>query len=357
MNVKLLNEDLKDGRKSLFLNVYLGNGKYQRKSLGLYLKPESNNYNKEYNKAIIHEAEIIRNELELNILNKRLGKVDPKLKYNNSFLDYIERIVDHRYETGVNYDAWHSVRQHLLKYTNGQLEFDEVDQIWLEGFRSYLLRNLSQNSAATYFNKIKNALHKAYRERIYEINLADIVAPIKSVNSNRQYLTAEEVVTLIKSDCKIPELKKAFLFGCFTGLRWSDVMNIRWENVYEEKNIYYLRYKQKKTRNNESLPLSEDALQIMGSRKGDDDKIFPKIKYSAWNNSILSNWVLISGIKKHITFHCARHTHATLLLSNDVGLYTVSKLLGHKDIKTTEIYAKLLDHKKVEAVNKLPRLL
>lgn len=356
MKVKLKTELLKGGRRSLFLNIYLGKGRYTQKSLKLYLIPEKTIDDKNYNASILHEANILRNETEKQILNKKLGKVNPRLKYDSSFLNFYNHILNHRYETGVNYDTWLSVKKHLVSYSEGEINFDDVNQIWLEGFKAHLKKKLAQNSAASYFNVLKNCIHRAFEEGIYENNPVKFVSGIRYTETEREYLTLDEIKVLRDSECRLPQLKKAFMFGCYTGLRWSDIISIKWGNIYKERETYYLFYKQKKTSNEERLPLSSDALKIIGKRGNDHDKIFRGLRYSAWHNNILANWVLKAGILKHISFHCSRHTHATLLLSHGVDIYTVSKLLGHKSIKTTEIYTRLLPQKRVEAIQKLPPL-
>ena len=100
-------------------------------------------------------------------------------------------------------------------------------------------------------------------------------------------------------------------------------------------------------------PISEQAFELLGERTIPDERVFVGLKYSAWHNLKLQQWVMKAGISKTITFHCARHTYATLQLTLGTDIYTVSKLLGHKDLKTTQIYAKIIDERKKEAANKI----
>ena len=92
---------------------------------------------------------------------------------------------------------------------------------------------------------------------------------------------------------------------------------------------------------------------MLGEEKEKTERVFKGLKYSAWHNVKLAQWVLRAGITKNITFHCARHTYATLQLTMGTDIYTVSKLLGHRELKTTQIYAKVIDNKKKEAANKI----
>ena len=152
-------------------------------------------------------------------------------------------------------------------------------------------------------------------------------------------------------------MKDSFLFSCLTGLRFSDIKSLKWENItYDSKNGYIIKFTQQKTKNTEYLPVSEQSIKILGERKKDDDLVFKDLIYSAYHNKMLHKWVEDAEIDKHITFHSARHTFATLQLTMNTDIYTVSKLLGHRHLKTTEIYAKVIDKKKISAVSNMPNL-
>ena len=137
-------------------------------------------------------------------------------------------------------------------------------------------------------------------------------------------------------------------------MRWSDVQKMTWAEVQFSNEIgHYIRFRQKKTKGAETQPISEQAFELLGERTIPDERVFVGLKYSAWHNLKLQQWVMKAGISKTITFHCARHTYATLQLTLGTDIYTVSKLLGHKDLKTTQIYAKIIDERKKEAANKI----
>ena len=150
---------------------------------------------------------------------------------------------------------------------------------------------------------------------------------------------------------------KARFVSALTGLRFSDVQALKWKNIkYDTANGWSLEYTQKKTKNAEKLPIAETAFELLGERKSNTEKVFKGLKYSAYNNSLLQYWIYDAEIKKHITFHCARHTNAMLLLNNGVDIYTVSEMLGHRDLKTTQIYAKVMNETKIKALLKLPKI-
>ena len=143
------------------------------------------------------------------------------------------------------------------------------------------------------------------------------------------------------------------MFSALTGLRWGDVEKLTWNEVFEDEGNYYIRFITQKTDRAETLPISTQANSFLGGRKTGIERVFPTIKYSPMQNILIDRWIKSAGINKHITFHCFRHTYATLQITLGTDIYTVSKMLGHRDIATTQIYAKIIDGKKKEAANKI----
>ena len=139
--------------------------------------------------------------------------------------------------------------------------------------------------------------------------------------------------------------------------QFTDLKKLRWGDIkYSEQDGYFLQYTQQKTKKAENLPIAKHIVEMMGERKESTDRIFEGIKYSAWQNTKLKNWIKSAGIDKQITIHNARHTYACLQISLGTDLYTVSKMLGHSSLKTTQIYAKVMDIEKIAAGNKIPQL-
>jgi len=167
-------------------------------------------------------------------------------------------------------------------------------------------------------------------------------------------LSLEELQALAVTDCDNPTLKRAALFSALTGLRFSDIQKLTWSEVrHSAASGYYLEFHQQKTGGAETLPISETAFRLLGEPGKPNEPIFEALHYSAWENVKLKRWVVASKITKEITFHSFRHTYATLQLSMGTDIFTVSKMLGHKDLKTTQIYAKIVDEKKREAADKI----
>ena len=172
----------------------------------------------------------------------------------------------------------------------------------------------------------------------------------KGEQKQKEFLTLSELQALYVTDCKNDVVKRMSLFSALTGLRHSDCIGLRWENITDGKNPS-IKFNQQKTKNVVYLPISAEALQLCGKRKNEDDVIFEEVSNSQFCNTIIAEWVKKAGITKDITFHCFRHTFATLQLTHGTDIYTVSKMLGHADVKTTQVYAQIVDEKKQKAAN------
>jgi integrase len=367
IKVSLREKPIKDNRKSLYLDFYPSiqhpdTGKQTRREfLGLYVmdKPKTA-VEKDQNKETLRLAENIKAKRQLAIQSGQYGFLS-SVKQNTDFVAYFEDLAETRKES--NYDNWMSALNYLKAFTGGKLRFSDVNEPWCNNFKAYLLTTrssrstkatLSQNSCVSYFNKVKATLKQAYKEGYLLTDLNAKIDGVKAAETDRAYLTIEELQALISAECPMPILRTAALFSVLTGLRFSDIHKMTWSEVkYTESDGHYLQFQQQKTKGFELMPISVEAFGLLGDRANDTDKVFDGLMYSAWTNANLTKWVANAGIKKHITFHSFRHTFATLQMSLGTDLYTVSKMLGHKDLKTTQIYAKIVDKSKREAADKI----
>jgi len=364
MTVTLRNRK-KGTKTSLYLDIY-NKGRRYYEYLELYLIPEPTKgkltkEQKETNKETLALAESIRAKKQVEIQNGIYGFLN-KAKTKGSFLKYFEMLTEKRNDNDGNYGNWGSTLLHLKGYAPADISFGEIDKKWVAGFRDYLKTTakksnkqpLGANSQCSYFSKVKAALKEAVKDGIINQDPSIHVESPKATEGERQYLTLDELKKLFTTDCSLPLLKNAFLFASLTGLRWSDVEKLTWREVQHSKEQgHYIRFTQKKTKGAETQPISEQAYNLLGKRAGEDDKVFDGLQYNAWNNLKLQQWVMDAGISKKITFHCSRHTYATLQLTLGTDIYTVSKLLGHKELKTTQIYGKIIDERKREAADKI----
>ena len=206
---------------------------------------------------------------------------------------------------------------------------------------------------------MKASLRQAYKDGILQTDLNAKISPIKKTETRREHLTIEELNALVKTSCNNPLMKRAALFSALTGLRFSDIQKMKWNEIeFIQGEGYFLNYNQKKTKGVEVLPISEQAYST--TEGTDNPKDMPQenfviegLKYSAYHNKHLFQWLVAAGITKNITFHCFRHTFATLQIFMGTNLYTVSSMLGHKDLKTTQVYAKIVDSAKRTASEKI----
>lgn len=349
----------KSGKISLYLDYY-HKGKRKYEYLRLYVNPKPRTtLERENNRKTLQLAENIRSKRQLELQNGIFGFNDNE-KINGSFLAYFEVLAEKRKESEGNYGNWQSALKYLQKFRKGNVKFSDIDNQWLEDLKEYLVydartkrnQTLSKNTCVSYFNKVRATLRQAVKDGIISKNPALQVDGIKEAETKREFITLDELQKIYKTECEVPVLKRAFIFSCLTGLRFSDIEKLTWSEIqHSNENGYYIRFKQKKTQGQETLPISDDAASILGDRLSGNDKVFTDLIYSDYNNQKLREWMIRSGIEKDITFHCARHTYATLQLSLGTDIYTVSKLLGHKSLRTTEIYAKIIDQKKREAAN------
>lgn len=287
--------------------------------------------------------------------------VEKKARGQADFIEYFGKQAAKRHKNdsksiGVNWDRAHDLLKIFTK--EKPLPFAQIDMHLIESFRDFLLKaprggnksgTISQNTASTYFTLFKAALHQAFIDSYFDVDIAAKVKGISGVESRREYLTIEELNKLAATPCEYPMLKKAAFFSALTGLRHSDIRKMTWKELSVEGDHYRINFTQRKTGDVEYMPISEQAYLICGEPAEPDRLVFEGLQDPSWINRPVKKWIEAAGIKKHITFHCFRHSYATNQLTEGTDLYTVSKMLGHTNIRTTQIYAKVVDSKKEEA--------
>jgi integrase len=379
IKVKLRQKKISKGRKSLYLDFYPAithpetGEPTRREFLGLYVYEKAKSViDKRHNAETITIGESIRQKRE-NLLNKpetysqyEKEKLLLQEKSEKCFVEYFKVLANKRKAS--NHDNWVSALKYLNAFTHGSLKFANLNEKVLEDFKEYLLNaksnrsnttTLAQNSAVSYFNKVKATLKQAFKDNILQIDLNAKVKPIPAAETRREFLTISELNALVKIPCINQLMKRAALFSALTGLRFSDIQKMIWgELEFVKEQGYFLNFDQKKTKGVEVLPISEQAYNLLEGQQNPkemppDKVVFEGLKYSAYNNKHLAQWIGAAGITKNITFHNFRHTYATLQLQNKTDIYTVSKMLGHKDLKTTQIYTKVVDEAKREAANSI----
>ena len=382
--VRIRFKQLSNGNQSIYLEYYTGDvirkenyvgGKRKYEFLKLYLIPERTREDKAKNEATLALAKAIQSRRIVEVQNDTHGFQNTN-KSRVNLLDYLENIGKQSAEQGSrNYarTVLNTVRA-LRLFRGDYIAFRDVDKEFLSEFTDYLRQmpkaskygvlktggRLSNNSVVSYYGTLRTAINRAYKEGIITVNPTkefDFASKVRQEPSRREYLTLDELKTLINTECRHEIVKRAFLFSCLCGLRVSDIRKLRWCDLQRSGGRVRIEITMQKTKEPLYLPISDEALKWLPERgeANGSDFIFP-LTHEGTVNDTLQHWAKVAGITKHISFHVSRHTHATMMLTLGADLYTVSKLLGHKNIATTQIYAKIVDKKKEEAIGLIPNL-
>lgn len=361
--VRIRFKKLANGSVSVYLAINV-NGRRTYDYLKLYLVPETDQTAKLQNRQTMEAVYAIKAQRILQITNGAAG-IKKDLRNKMRLVDWLKIYQDRQVNKGKRgAKRWVRTMIFVIEGYDGGKDatLADIDLQWLTDFMIYLMNDyvtykktkLTNGTVDNYLRCLKAAFNVAVEEGIMPTNpmLALDRSHLKGTTYEREFLSVEEVKKLIDTPCRRPDIKGAFLFSCFCGLRISDVRSLQWKHVVTAGEKMYLKITQFKTRRPLSIPLSRQALRWMPERGGavEDEYIFPPLSK---NMTVLDDWAKEAGINKHITFHVSRHTFATMELTMGADIYTTSKLLGHTSVATTQIYAKVINSKKEEAVSLL----
>lgn len=370
--ITLRSRKRKSGLEALYLDVCF-NGERKSEYLKLYLTGGKSREDKAKDKETLRVAETIRSQRVLEMQNKRMGYTTSS-PASVLFFPFMDKLIETK-DKGTK-SNWKRTKSQLLKYAgNDKITFADITPQWARGFRDHLDtlkmqvkaskcsyrysdRPLTEGTKLLLLTPFIATIHRAMAEQIITVSPVQGLRKFRNTSKPRQFLTVEELHRLRNTPCKSEELSRAFFFSCLTGLRWSDIVTLKWKDLFYENGGVRITLLQQKTKDPVTINLDHQAISLLGERGADNETIFEITKvsrpsYSNW----LEKWVADAGLHKHVTFHVARHTFATLMLLNGVDIYTVSKLLGHTNVNTTQIYAKVTDEHKRAAMQKLPTIL
>lgn len=349
--IKLRQRRRDSGLISLYLDIYV-QGQRRSESLKLYLIPENSREDKEKNRETLAMAETIRAQRLIELRNRRYNINDKSIASPN-VVAYMRAVMMRKELREATRKIWLSAINSIVNSGN-DIPIDKINHYWINSYINHLKRQgLTNNSCNVYLSKLSAMFRQAVKDKLLVHNPMLGINKLKEEETHREYLTIDEVRAMAGAWCKHKDLKRAFLFSCLTGLRYSDIVGLRWRDVRQQGCFTRIVYRQQKTGKQEYLDLSPQAVVYMGERGKNNQPIFTCPINSG---AILRRWAAEAGIHKHITFHSGRHTFAVMMLDLGVDIYTVSKMLGHKDIKTTQIYAELLDKRKQDAVLRIPEI-
>lgn len=359
--VRLREQVLKDGRKSLYLDIYQS-GKRSYKFLKLYLSPAKDPSSVIENANILAQANAIKDEMIYDMTNRIAGITDKSRKARMRLVEWMEQYKADVERRGTSTSCITLVIERLNTF-NPTITVEDTDKDFIRRFFEHLLSvksnrgdgTLNRSTAFTYLATLRAALNYAVRENVIGYNpfrgIKESIA--RGKEHKREYLTVSEVQKLIETPCPSEPVKKAFLFSCFCGLRISDILGLQWKHLSKNGNDWQIEITQFKTGTSLYLPLNMSARKWLPERNdsADEDRIFAR--FNQGQTHYIKEWAKDAGISKSISFHCARHTFATLCLTAGVDIYTTSQLLGHANIRHTQRYARIINAKKDAVVSLL----
>ncbi len=324
---------------------YILNGKRVRETIkDVTFEPSDTKEERKQKERIVNR---IKSQLEIELGNSKNGLVSRQLQKAN-FIEYFKNLSNKKSEQTKT--AWDNTYKHLIEFQGKKITFENISINWIEKFIEHLKKEgLSNNSIVTYFNKINATLNQAVKEKIITENPVRYIERPKKEETEIVFLSKEEITKIINTEFFDNEVKNAFLFSCYTGLRVSDIKQLKWKHITNNK----IQLVQTKTKNAVYIPLNSNALNILEKQKHNKTLVFNLSEHESSVNRTFKKLIKLTDINKKVHFHCARHTFATLLVSSGVNIFTISKLMGHSDIKSTLVYAKVVDEEKEKAVNSM----
>ena len=359
--VTLRTRPLKNGMLSYYLDYYPGYRdqetmktiRHEGLNIYIYANPK-NERERNFNATMSEKAEAIRCRRFESIVNDRYDFFD-RHKLKADFLEY------YRKQLRKHDQKWEFVYHHFYNFVHGKCTFEEIDIDLCNKFREYLLNakqlrrddRISKNSASGYWSTFRGLLKILYRNRLIKTNINDFLDKIETEDTPKDYLSVEELYKLAETPCKKPILKTAALFSCLTSLRISDILSLQWHEIVDfaagGKCVHTIT---QKTKTEDIIPISDEALQLIGYSPEKNGLVFKGLKRS-WTQHPMKEWIREAGITKNITFHSYRRTYATLQGAAGTDIRTIQSNMAHKSITTTQRYMKVVDSNKREASNRI----
>ena len=359
--VTLRTRPLKNGMLSYYLDYYPGYRdqetmktiRHEGLNIYIYANPK-NERERNFNATMSEKAEAIRCRRFESIVNDRYDFFD-RHKLKADFLEY------YRKQLRKHDQKWEFVYHHFYNFVHGKCTFEEIDIDLCNKFREYLLNakqlrrdgHISKNSASGYWSTFRGLLKILYRNRLIKTNINDFLDKIETEDTPKDYLSVEELYKLAETPCKKPILKTAALFSCLTSLRISDILSLQWHEIIDfaagGKCVHTIT---QKTKTEDIIPISDEALQLIGYSPEKTGLVFKGLKRS-WTQQPMKEWIRKAGITKNITFHSYRRTYATLQGAAGTDIRTIQSNMAHKSITTTQRYMKVVDSNKREASNRI----
>lgn len=364
MGITLGRKSLRNGRLSLYLD-YCFNGKRQRQYLGIILDSPTDKHTRATNRAKLQLAQVLRSQKEIEYLKERYPFRTTEMPFTlpqttgNSidFFSFAEEYLAQYHQKDIR--LVRGVFTQLRKFHTGVLLLNNITPRFCHSFLDYLQRNLNGNSPVNYFKKFKMCLNACVESGLILQNPANGIRLPQYNDVTKEILSEKELTQLALTPCRNSEVKRAFLFSCMSGLRWCDVKLLCYRNIdFAQKRLTLI---QKKVAGHSShsvlhLNLNASALYLLKVQSGSSEERVFHLPSHSYCLRMLNEWTRKAGIRKHISFHCARHTFITNLMASGANIKTAASLAGHSSTRHTEKYIHIIDTQKQQAVDNLPPL-
>lgn len=348
-----------NGKMHLYLDYYppvfnpITRVSRRHESLGMFVYEDpKNQMEKNYNDEMMKLAEAVRCKRSIAVMNNDLGFIEESFA-DKDFLEFFEYVSRHKDK------SWTFSRAYFSKFMNGKCRFKDLTIQLAEDYKMWLINGLyvdpksedkrkrkplNNNTISKYYTIFRAVLRLAYRGKCIRENINEHLENIPLKKTRREFLTVEEIIKLSRTECMYDVLKQASMFSILTGLRISDIRTLEWKHICEAPDGKpCIRKCIEKTNTEETIFISEQALAYCGERK-ESGLIFEGLRPGIIDYAV-KRWVEAAGIQKKISFHCFRHTYATLLVTQGVDIYTVSRQMTHTNVKTTQVYLHMVDRK------------
>ncbi|WP_010259834.1 site-specific integrase [Treponema primitia] len=344
---------IRQKRQKLYLDIYV-NGSRKWESLKLTLTGDP-----DQDKDILRKAKYARSVREGQLFDGQWGLQD-QTGAKKTLFKFIEKMGEGRDKKK---DRICKVLPYLEKYPGGiSIQIGQVNAKWFTNFQNYLVKDsgLNETSANSYAFAVRMALAQAVRENVLVSNPAEGIKSIAVPEPDREFLSLAEVQKLFKTPIngKLGEdVKRAFLFSCYCGLRVSDLKSLSWGDIERTQSGAQIVKRQIKTKKRVIIPLHNSAWALINDNQihHHSEPVFPLLAaVKSDTNRNLVPWTQKAGIEKKITWHAARRSAASLLHEMGVDVYTIQKLLGHAKVSTTALYTAVSDQSLRKAIDSLP---
>jgi len=368
MRGKLRKKKLKGGKLSLYIDYYPPvwnphNKRFTRREfLNLYVHanpvtPLEVQENKLYNE--IAEKIYIKRMKALMLEENGLFNKD---SLDADFFLYAKGFIQEKQQENVDTTHYETAVKYLHKWMGDHCKFRHIDEIFLQKFKQFLLNThslkskhtkLSQNTAASYYDKFTIIVKEAYLDRFLQEDYTIRVKRIGNIDTHRQILDDEELKLLIKNPIDDDTVFRSSIFALLTGFRFSAIKILKWSDLHYSTPLdsWYAYIVDPKPGRSFKHYISKQAFAILGTKPEEDGLVFPDLNYSRTRTK-LQEWFTSVGLKDKAKFHNWRHKYATDLIEKGEDIYVVSKMLNHKHVKTTQIYAQVPDVTRAKAANK-----